>query len=136
MRTSTSVRSRCTSPLAFRVEGVPQDEDAEFRSLADQEAATNYERSSGVGGSYEFTMKQNIERNLREQAVVQALDTIDRRVNELGVAEPNIARHGNPGDQILVQMPGVTEVARAKEIIRQHGAPRAETRRSRAGAEP
>ena len=106
------------SPLAFRVEGVPQDKDAEFRSLADQEAATNYERSSGVGGSYDFTMKQNIERNLREQTVVQALDTIDRRVNDLGVAEPTIARHGNQGDQILVQMPGVTEVARAKEIIR------------------
>ena len=106
------------SPLAFRVEGVPQDKDAEFRSLADQEAATNYERTSGVGGSYDFTMKPNIERNLREQTVVQALDTIDRRVNDLGVAEPTIARHGNQGDQILVQMPGVTEVARAKEIIR------------------
>jgi preprotein translocase subunit SecD len=106
------------SPTAFRVEGVPQDKDAEFRSLADQEAATNYDRSSGVGGSYGFTMKPNIERNLREQTVVQALDTIDRRVNALGVSEPTIARHGSQGDQILVQMPGVTEVARAKEIIR------------------
>ena len=106
------------SPTAFRVEGVPQDKDAEFRSLADQEAATSYDRSSGVGGAYDFSMKQNIERNLREQTVVQALDTIDRRVNDLGVAEPNIARHGSQGDQILVQMPGVTEVARAKEIIR------------------
>ena len=83
------------SPTAFRVEGVPQDKDAEFRSLADQEAATNYDRSSGVGGAYDFTMKQNIERNLREQTVVQALETIDRRVNDLGVAEPNIARHGS-----------------------------------------
>ena len=106
------------SPTVVRVEGVPQDRDAEFRSLADQEAATNYDRSSGVGGSYNFTMKPNIERNLREQTVVQALDTIDRRVNALGVSEPTIARHGSEGDQILVQMPGVTEVARAKEIIR------------------
>src|SRR5262245_57072199 len=65
------------SPTTFRVEGVPQDRDGEFRSLADQEAATNYDRSAGVGGSYSFTMKPNIERNLREQTVVQALDTID-----------------------------------------------------------
>jgi preprotein translocase subunit SecD len=107
-----------TSPTSFRVEGVPQDKDAEFRSLAEQEAATNYDRTPGAGGSYDFVMKPNIIRNLREQTVVQALDTIDRRVNELGVAEPNIARHGSEGDQILVQMPGVTEVARAKEIIR------------------
>ena len=51
--------------------------------------------------------------------MVQAVDTIDRRVNELGVAEPNIARHGANDDQILVQLPGVTEVARAKDIIRE-----------------
>ena len=43
------------SPTVFRVEGVPQDRDAEFRSLADQEAATNYDRSSGVGGSGGFS---------------------------------------------------------------------------------
>ena len=33
-------------------------------------------------------------------------ETIDRRVNELGVAEPNISRYGQTGDQILVQLPG------------------------------
>jgi preprotein translocase subunit SecD len=106
------------TPTSFRVDGVPQDKDAEFRSLAEQEAAANYDRTPGVGGSYQFTMRPNIERNLREQAMEQALDTIDRRVNELGVSEPTIARHGNEGDQILVQLPGITEVARAKEIIR------------------
>ncbi len=61
-------------------------------------------------------MKPNVERDLREQTVDQALQTIDRRVNELGVAEPSIARQPK-GDEILVQMPGVTDVARAKEII-------------------
>ena len=49
--------------------------------------------------------------------MVQAIDTIDRRVNELGVSEPNIARYGE-NDQILVQLPGVTDVRRAKDIIR------------------
>ena len=49
--------------------------------------------------------------------MTQALQTIERRVNELGVAEPIVARHGD-GDQILVQLPGVSDVRRAKEIIR------------------
>jgi preprotein translocase subunit SecD len=55
---------------------------------------------------------------LRDEAVAQALQTIERRVNELGVAEPIVAPHGAAGDQILVQLPGVTDVNRAKEIIR------------------
>ena len=107
-----------TSPTSFRVEGIPADRDAEFRRVADEHAGTNYDRSSGVNGSYDFRMKPNIENDMREQTVVQALQTIDRRVNELGVAEPSISRYGSSNDQILVQMPGVTDVARAKEIIR------------------
>ncbi len=106
------------SPTTFRAEGVPQDRDAEFRRLAEDLVSTNYDRSSGAGGSYTFTMKPNIERDMREQTVVQARETIDRRVNELGVAEPNISRYGDDGDQLLVQLPGVSDVNRAKEIIR------------------
>src|SRR6185295_5003874 len=101
-----------TSPKTFRVEGVPADRDAEFRRVADEQAATNYDRSSAVGGAYDFVMKPNIEKDMREQTVVQALQTIDRRVNDLGVAEPNISRYGQSNDQILVQLPGVTDVAR------------------------
>ena len=104
-------------PQAFRVEGVPQANDAQFRASADEVTATNYNRNPLAGGSYEFTMKPLIERDLREQTVEQAMQTIDRRVNELGVTEPTIARQGN-GDQLIVQMPGLTDVARAKEIIR------------------
>jgi preprotein translocase subunit SecD len=62
-------------------------------------------------------MRPNIANQLREEAVNQALQTIDRRVNELGVAEPNISRYGQSNDEILVQLPGVSDVARAKEII-------------------
>ncbi|PYR89827.1 MAG: protein translocase subunit SecD [Acidobacteria bacterium] len=105
------------APTRFRVEGVPPDRDSQFRQAADEITATNYNRNPLAGGAYEFTMKPLIERDLREQAVDQALQTIDRRVNELGVAEPSIARQPQ-GDQILVQLPGVTDVARAKEIIR------------------
>ena len=107
-----------TSPTMFHVEGVPADRDAEFRRIADEQTATNYDRASGAGGAYNFTMKPNIAADMREQTVVQALQTIDRRTNELGVTEPTISRYGQSNDQILVQLPGVTDVARAKEIIR------------------
>ena len=43
-------------------------------------------------------MKPNIPPNLRQQSVEQARQTIERRVNELGVAEPSIAQQGQDGD--------------------------------------
>ena len=116
----TSVTS--TSPVQFRVEGVPSAQDQAFRqAVADTGAETNYDRSSGANGSYTFTMKPNVQKALSDESVVQARQTIERRVNELGVAEPSIAQQGANGDQILVQLPGVTDVNRAKEIIRSTG---------------
>ena len=95
-----------TSPTSFRVEGVPQDRDAEFRRVADEITGASYDRNPGAGGAYDFTMRPNIANQMREQTVVQAQETIERRVNELGVSEPNISVYGNTGDQLLVQLPG------------------------------
>ncbi len=66
-------------------------------------------------------MKPSRQIDLRSEAVVQGRQTIERRVNELGVTEPSIAQQGQDSDQILVQLPGVTDVDRAKEIIRSTG---------------
>src|SRR5262249_18779202 len=104
----------------FRVEGVAPAQDAAFRQAAN-EVTTNFERSAGTNGVYTFTMRPNVQVNLRDEAVVQARQTIERRVNELGVTEPSIAPQGANGDEILVQLPGVTDVERAKEIIRSTG---------------
>ncbi|OFW42532.1 MAG: protein-export membrane protein SecD [Acidobacteria bacterium RIFCSPLOWO2_12_FULL_67_14b] len=100
---------------SFTVTGVTPEQDGAFRGAL-TEVEVNYDRASGAAG-YTFTLKPNIVVQLREDTVNQALTTIERRVNELGVAEPIVARH-SAADQILVQLPGVTDVNRAKEIIR------------------
>ena len=109
-----------TDVAHFRVEGVPAAKDAEFRQIA-AEVQANFDRSAGSNGAYTFSMKPNVQVNLRDEAVVQARQTIERRVNELGVAEPQIAQQGAGGDEILVQLPGVTDVEKAKGIIQSTG---------------
>jgi SecD/SecF fusion protein len=52
-----------------------------------------------------------------DELVAQAMRTIERRVDELGVAEPVITRY-TAADQILVQLPGVADVDRAKALIK------------------
>ena len=106
------------TPTRFRIEGVLPTEDAEFRAITDEQLEVVFRRESGAGGRYAFEMRPNMAVSLRDESVRQALQTIERRVNELGVTEPIVAPHGVGGDQILVQLPGVTDVARAKEIIR------------------
>src|SRR5258707_15884799 len=124
-RLQAEMKTRCVPATAslvdvthFKVDGVPPAQDQSFRQAAAQEAV-NFERGTGVNGSYTFAMKPSVAQTLREEAVVQARQTIERRVNELGVTEPSIAQQG--ADQILVQLPGVPDEDPAKGSIGSSG---------------
>lgn len=69
-------------------------------------------------GNVEASMSDLYARRLRDQTVEEAIRTLERRVNQLGVAEPVIAKHGSQGDQILVQLPGVTDREQANRMIK------------------
>ena len=109
----TFAKLEASSPTEFRVEGI--SDDPAYRTQA-ADADTVYDRSPEAGG-YSYRMKPNVANRLRDETVTQAVETIERRVNELGATEPIVARYGAQ-DQILVQLPGVEDVRRAKEIIR------------------
>ncbi len=55
---------------------------------------------------------------VRDNAVRQALQTIRNRIDQFGVAEPVIQRRGRAGSQILVQLPGVEDPERVKNLLR------------------
>ena len=105
-------------PTTIRIEGVPQERDAEFRGIADDQLSASYDRDVAGAGIYTYRMRAPVETSLRDESVRQALQTIERRVNEFGVAEPIVAPYSVGGHQILVQLPGLDDVERAKEIIR------------------
>lgn len=55
------------------------------------------------------------ERAIQDQAIKQNITTLHNRINELGVAEPVIQQQG--ADRVVVQLPGVQDTAKAKDII-------------------
>ena len=61
------------------------------------------------------TLKPTSERAIQEQALKQNITTLHNRINELGVAEPVIQQQGI--DRVVVQLPGVQDTAKAKDII-------------------
>jgi preprotein translocase subunit SecD len=69
------------------------------------------------GNEYKLriTLKPEAEKRIQDSAVQQNLITLRNRVNELGVAEPVIQQQG--ADRVVVQLPGVQDTARAKDIL-------------------
>jgi preprotein translocase subunit SecD len=69
-----------------------------------------------TGSDLRFTLKAAALKTLQSETVEQAKEAIDRRVNALGVAEPNIVVEGE--DRINIQLPGVDDPTRVKDIIK------------------
>ena len=70
------------------------------------------------GNTITWTLTNSAARALSQQATEQAYNTIDRRINEFGVAEPTLQYHGAQGsNQILLQMPGEQNPERVKKQL-------------------
>ncbi|MEW6694923.1 secD: protein-export membrane protein SecD [Tepidimonas thermarum] len=82
------------------------------RDFADLQIA---EREDGAETVLALTLRPDAARRLQEQALKQNILTLHNRINELGVAEPVIQQQGL--DRIVVQLPGVQDTAKAKDIL-------------------
>jgi preprotein translocase subunit SecD len=72
-------------------------------------------QTTGGTGEFFLTLSKEELRSLRDYAVDQSLETIRNRIDQFGVSEPIIQRQGQ--QDILIQLPGIQDPERAKEII-------------------
>ena len=100
----------------FRVHDVAAESNNAFERLAD-DLAGNFHRERESHQTYTFTIDPGTLATLRGDTVKQARQTVERRVDELGVAEPLIAVQGRAGDELLVQLPGLADMDRARSIL-------------------
>ena len=98
--------------------GVDPNKDSEFRSiLNDHLSEWDLVSTTGdVPNTYTVRLKPNQEKQYRDQSVDQAIQTIRNRIDQLGVGEVVIQKHVGT-DEVLVQLPDVTDPARVKNIM-------------------
>ncbi len=102
---------------SFSLEGVEPARVKDVRDLLKDYFRSEWEIREPSEGRFLVKMTDPYVRLVKDRTVKEAIKTLERRVNQLGVAEPVIAEHGSSGDQILVQLPGVTDVQQAKRVI-------------------
>lgn len=106
-------RSGDTIEILFR----DQDTRNKAKDLLAGQLSEMALQESGSGEDLKLigTLRPEALKQTQEDGVKQNISTLSKRVNELGVAEPLIQRQG--ADRIVVQLPGVQDVSRAKDII-------------------
>jgi preprotein translocase subunit SecD len=111
-----SMPEPANNPDQIAVKGVPPESGGELRRVVG-DRLPEYDLTSGTDNAFFVTMKPSVAKETRDHAVTQAIETIRNRIDQLGVSEPVIEEHGLGQYQILVQLPGVDDPARVKEIM-------------------
>src|SRR6185312_13877796 len=103
-------------PEIIQIKGVLPDKTSALREVV-SDNFNKYDLQPAANNTYNVVMKASEDTSLKQRAVQQAIETIRSRVDQLGVSEPVIQEHGLGDYQILVELPGVDDPARVKDIM-------------------
>ena len=104
-------------PGVILIQGTPADRVGDIRTTLNNSYSTQYDIASGSGTSWTLTMKAAAVKDLEQRTLEQAIETIRTRIDSLGVSEPVIQEYNLGSNQILVELPGVDDLARVHDII-------------------
>ncbi len=106
--------------IQINVHGVPPVKGADLRRVANEHLGAVWNLTAVNPTDYRLTMKTTEALKLRKDTVAQTMNTIEKKINGLGLAESAVQQRGRAetDSEILVQLPGVDDPARIKEILR------------------
>ena len=104
------------APDRIVIKGVPPASRSDLLDIVNTRLP-EYQATPGANDTWTIAMKPQALAELKNRAVTQAIETIRNRIDALGVSEPTIQEHGLGQYQILVQLPGVDDPARVKDIM-------------------
>jgi len=102
--------------IQINVKGVPATQSSSFRNLVN-DRDSDWVLTPTSSSDYVLRMKPTELLALKKDTVDREIQTIGNRIDQLGLAEKSVQQYGRDDYQILVQLPGVDDPARVKELI-------------------
>ncbi len=103
-------------PERIVVKGVALDGGTQLRNIV-TDHLPEFDVTGGTDNSWVLLMKATVLSSLKARTVDQCIEAIRTRVDSLGVSEPVIQQNGLGENQILIQLPGVDDPGRVKDIL-------------------
>jgi len=105
-------------PELIQINNASLNNSSDIRSVLEAQYGQEYDISSNPNGTtWTLTMKPTAEADIKNRALQQSIEVIRQRVDSLGVSEPIIQEYNLGSDQILVELPGVDDFSRVKDVI-------------------
>lgn len=104
-------------PEMVKVLGTAPDRASDVRAALNSRYSNQYDITGGADNSWTLTLKPTQVADIQKHTLGQAIETIRERIDKIGVNEPVIQEYGLGANQILVELPGVDDLDRIKNII-------------------
>ena len=116
--TGTPTKLDPANPQIIKITGTDPAKANNVHDELTDRYGTEYDvTGGGVDNTWTLTMKPSVLTTLESKTVDQAIDTINDRVNKLGVSEPTIQKYGLGDNQILLELPGISDPEQVRNII-------------------
>ncbi len=114
---ATASKQDLAHPETITISGGSTTQQSAIHDVLSGNEYAGYDLNSSGNGGYSMTLKQATIRDIETRALDTSIDTITNRINKLGVSEPFVGKYGLGDNEILVQLPGVSDPGRVENII-------------------
>jgi preprotein translocase subunit SecD len=114
---ATAAKLDPAHPETIKISVPDASKQSDVRSVLDGNEYNIYDVSSSAGG-YTMTLKHQSVIDLEARTLSQSIETIRERVDGLGVAEAQVEQYGLGDNEILVQIPGISDAGHVEDIIK------------------
>ena len=114
---ATVAKPDANNPGLIQITGVPANHVQNVSSILNSQFADKYSISPGANNSWSLTMKPTEVAQIKQSALEKSIEVIRHRIDAMGVTEPVIEPYRMGSYQILVELPGISDLSRVKDVI-------------------
>jgi preprotein translocase subunit SecD len=104
-------------PETIAIAGITPAQSSQVRTIVGGTDYGTYHVAGQPDGSLKLTMKPSAITDLENRTLDTEIETIGQRINALGVSEPTIQKYGLGNNEILVELPGVSDLNQVEGVI-------------------
>jgi len=104
-------------PETITVTGGSSTQQSAIHEVITGNDYASYDVSSASGGGYTMKLKLSAINDTKDRTLTTSIETIRERIDKLGTYEPVIEKYGLGDDQIVLEVPGVSDSAKVQELI-------------------